>query len=129
MPCGASLAAPLPDVPLPDGRPPMVKGAGLDARTRCRHYAGALDIVAIRFACCGDYYACHLCHEELADHPPARWAADRFEWPAVLCGACGRELTVNEYLSCGNRCTGCGARFNPDCARHRHLYFQVDPSP
>lgn len=32
---------------------------------------------------------------------------------AVLCGACGVEMSVREYLACANRCPTCGAPFNP----------------
>lgn len=107
----------------------VVEGVGLDPRTRCRHYSGAKDIIAVRFACCARYYACHRCHEELAGHPAARWPVDRFDRPAILCGACRRELTVAEYLSCNHGCPFCTARFNPACSRHHHLYFQMDASP
>lgn len=124
MRCGAFLVARRPDMP----ESPVVRGVGMDACTRCRHYDGSLDIIAIRFACCRIHYACHRCHDELADHAPVQWLPDRFDMPAILCGACRRELTIAEYLSCGNRCTGCGARFNPGCVRHRHFYFQVESS-
>jgi len=51
----------------------VVAGA-IDPHTRCAHYHSALDIVAIRMACCGEYYACLHCHEELADHPSTPWS-------------------------------------------------------
>ena len=42
--------------------PPAVTvlGATVDDQTRCVHYAGPLDIVAIRFHCCGEFYPCLL---------------------------------------------------------------------
>ena len=40
----------------------------MDAETRCVHYRSALDIIAIKMACCGVYYACKDCHAALADH-------------------------------------------------------------
>lgn len=46
---------------------------------------------------------------------------------AVLCGVCGHQLTVIEYLDCGSTCPACGTAFNPGCARHRHLYFETLP--
>lgn len=102
-----------------------VRGVELDGATRCAHYHSTLDIVAIRFACCDSYYACHACHAALADHPAARWRADDRNRRAVRCGACTRELTIAEYLGCGDRCPGCAAPFNPGCRNHHHLYFEL----
>ncbi|MBI4512762.1 MAG: hypothetical protein HY702_01510 [Gemmatimonadetes bacterium] len=104
---------------------PRVHGRLVDAHTRCVHYDGPRDIVAIKFRCCGRYYACYSCHEELESHPAARWARGEFGERAVLCGACGAELTINAYLACGYRCPSCGAGFNPGCARHHPLYFET----
>jgi len=50
-----------------------VHGVGLDDETRCVHYHGPTDIVAIRHKCCGDYYACKDCHDALAGHPMEAW--------------------------------------------------------
>ena len=102
-----------------------VAGVDVDAQTRCRHYHSEADIVAIRFPCCDTYYPCHLCHAEVASHPPAVWKRERFGERAVLCGACGAELAIAEYLRSHAACPVCGARFNPGCAAHRHLYFDV----
>ena len=38
-----------------DGTDPLLRGVGLDAQTRCAHYATARDVVALRFACCPAY--------------------------------------------------------------------------
>ena len=103
-------------------RPP-VHGLSLDHETRCAHWASPLDIIAIKMRCCGAYYACRDCHDALADHPAQVWAVEDFDTPAVLCGACGAELSVAEYLACDSRCPRCGAGFNPGCAKHKHLYF------
>lgn len=115
------------------GRPPPARGAvrGLDtdAETRCAHYRGPDDRVAIRFRCCDLHYACHACHEALEDHVALRWPPDAFHRRAVLCGACRSELTIREYLAGGRRCPCCGAGFNPRCADHRHLYFETGGSP
>ena len=46
---------------------PTVLGPVVDDMTRCVHYNTPVDIVAI-FACCGEYYPCHLCHQETAGH-------------------------------------------------------------
>jgi len=102
----------------------MVHGIALDGQTRCAHWHGKLDIVAIRMACCGVYYACRECHDELADHAAKVWPIAEWEQPAVLCGACGLEMSVRDYLGCANQCPACAAAFNPGCASHHHLYFE-----
>jgi uncharacterized CHY-type Zn-finger protein len=104
---------------------PVVKGVTLDAETRCAHWHSPLDIIAIKMRCCGTYYACAQCHDELANHPAEVWPiADRVE-AAVLCGACGAEMSVWVYLACESRCPTCAAPFNPGCANHYHLYFET----
>jgi uncharacterized CHY-type Zn-finger protein len=104
----------------------MTYGKPVDDETRCVHYSSPRDVIAIKFACCDRYYPCHACHEETADHPAIPRPKHRFHEKAVLCGVCKTELSVNEYLSCGYRCPACGADFNPGCARHLRLYFEVD---
>ena len=108
----------------PSIRPPVL-GAVVDDMTRCVHYRTPVDIVAIRFFCCGDYYPCHLCHEETAGHPARPWPIARRDAEAVLCGACGAELPISEYLGASG-CRRCGAAFNERCALHAHLYFEVE---
>lgn len=103
---------------------PSVLGAVIDADTRCRHYAGELDVIAIKFACCGSFYPCHLCHAEYADHAARPWPSDAAEERAVLCGPCGHLLRISEYRLV-DRCPRCAAAFNPRCALHHHLYFDV----
>lgn len=102
---------------------PIVRGVDVDAETRCAHYHSPLDIIAIRLRCCGEYYACKECHDALADHALAQWPPDSFGTRAVLCGACGTELAISQYLSSGNRCPECNAAFNPRCSSHHHFYF------
>ena len=102
-----------------------VHGRLVDAETRCVHWHGPADIIAIRFRCCGRFYACHDCHAELETHPPARWPRDAFDTPAVLCGACGHVLTIRRYLQSAHQCPACGRGFNPRCALHHHLYFET----
>jgi uncharacterized CHY-type Zn-finger protein len=101
-----------------------VRGVGVDPQTRCAHYATEVDVIALRFACCDTYYPCHLCHDAAAEHAPRRWPRRRFGEPAVLCGVCGHQMTVPEYLTCAYRCPRCGAAFNPGCKQHQHLYFE-----
>jgi uncharacterized CHY-type Zn-finger protein len=104
---------------------PEVRGLDLDSETRCAHWRTPLDIIAIKMRCCGVYYACRDCHDALADHPARVWPRSAWDEAAVLCGACGAELSVNAYLACHNRCPSCAAAFNPGCKLHHHLYFEA----
>lgn len=101
---------------------PPVRGKTIDAQTRCVHYGTELDIVAIKFRCCGEYYPCHLCHEECAGHEAEQWHLDEYDRTAILCGVCSTELTIAEYRA-ADRCPSCASAFNPRCALHAHLYF------
>ena len=101
---------------------PHVRGALVDTETRCVHYATPLDVIAIEFACCGEFYPCHLCHAAEAGHPAARWPVSASGQRAILCGVCGHLLTIHEY-SGAESCPGCAARFNPGCKLHWDLYF------
>ncbi len=103
----------------------LVFGKTIDGLTRCVHYHSVLDILAIRFPCCNQYYPCHQCHEECAGHTAQRWPKSRFVEPGILCGACGSEHTIETYLSDPLRCPSCKARFNPNCQLHHHLYFET----
>ena len=103
-----------------------LRGVRVDAETRCAHYDGHTDRVALRFGCCDVYYPCHRCHEETAGHPARPWPLARVDEPAVLCGACRTTLSAREYLASGHTCPACGAAFNPGCAAHRSLYFERD---
>jgi len=100
-----------------------VWGLEVDAQTRCAHYRGPVDIVALKFKCCGRFYPCRECHDAMAGHVAELWPESEREENAVLCGACGRTLAISEYLACAYECPHCKAAFNPGCALHRHLYF------
>jgi uncharacterized CHY-type Zn-finger protein len=102
-----------------------LRGVAVDDETRCRHWHDAVDVIALRFACCDTYYPCAACHAETTDHDPKRWPRDRFGESAVLCGVCRTTLTVESYLDSGDACPDCGASFNPGCRSHRHLYFEL----
>lgn len=102
----------------------------------CAHWHSPLDVVAIRFHCCGRTYPCLHCHDEAEDHSVTPWptaTADERSVDAVLCRVCGTWLTVGEYLGlysassapAGPACPHCAASFNPGCALHAHVYFQV----
>lgn len=101
-----------------------VYGVEVDSQTRCKHYHSEVDIIAIRFPCCDRYYPCYECHEEVADHPAARWERGQWDEKAILCGACGHELTIREYMAGGSACPKCKASFNEGCRNHYHFYFE-----
>jgi uncharacterized CHY-type Zn-finger protein len=102
-----------------------VRGIEVDDRTGCSHYRSELDIVAVKFNCCRTYYSCFYCHELAASHLARIWPRAQFHEKAVLCGACGTELTIHQYLNCQAVCPACQARFNPRCALHHPLYFEI----
>jgi len=101
-----------------------VLGVEVDPYTRCRHYHSDLDIIAIKFKCCCGWYPCFECHAAVADHDPEVWPASEYNKEAILCGNCGHQLTIREYLDCGSTCPLCGSKFNPGCANHYDLYFE-----
>ena len=105
---------------------PKVRGQELDAQTRCAHYRSALDVIAIKMKCCGIYYACKDCHNALADHPIEVWPLAEWNEPAVLCGICGYEMTVEQYLASSAKCPECAAPFNPNCSKHYGFYFETE---
>lgn len=102
-----------------------VHGLDVDAQTRCAHWRSPLDIVAIRMKCCGVYYACKDCHESLAGHAITVWPRGEWDDRAVLCGACGAELSVAAYLASSEACPSCAAPFNPGCRHHHRFYFEM----
>jgi uncharacterized CHY-type Zn-finger protein len=100
-----------------------VRGVNLDPQTRCEHYHGPSDIVAIRMKCCGVYYACKDCHAALTAHEITVWPESEWNHEAILCGACGAALTILQYMQSDSRCPSCCAQFNTGCRNHYHLYF------
>ena len=104
-----------------------VVGVDVDPETRCRHYAGPTDVIAIKFRCCDTWYPCIDCHRALAGHEPQVWSISERDEPAVLCGACGDPAWHRGiYLNGDSSCPRCGAGFNPGCKLHHHLYFETD---
>ena len=103
----------------------QVKGKTTDNQTRCVHYHSPLDIIAIKFKCCGEYYPCYFCHTEEAGHVAVKWPKTEFEQKAILCGNCNTEMTIEEYFDCNYECPYCKAPFNPKCSNHNHLYFET----
>ena len=102
-----------------------VLGPTVDDQTRCVHYRTELDVVAIRFRCCGEFYPCHLCHEETAGHEASVWPSGEQDTHAILCGVCGETMSIRDYLD-ADGCSSCQAPFNPGCRLHKHLYFDTD---
>ena len=102
-----------------------ILGKPIDKQTRCSHYHSSSDIIAIKFKCCHQYYPCYSCHDETAGHAAEVWEKEERTTKAVLCGACGHEMTINEYFSSQNQCPSCRSDFNPNCGKHYYLYFEV----
>ncbi|GAA1120978.1 CHY zinc finger protein [Nesterenkonia jeotgali] len=103
---------------------PQVRGATVDEQTRCRHYAGPRDVVAIRFFCCDRWYPCLRCHQEAETHRITPWPRGRREELALLCGVCRTRFSIAEYLT-AESCERCTAGFNPGCASHHEFYFEL----
>lgn len=108
--------------------PVEVRGQAVTPLTQCAHWHSPLDIIAIKHACCNQFYACISCHDELEEHESTTWPASKRDKRAVLCGQCKYVLRVDEYLQSGSQCTQCGAKFNPGCRNHWALYFEIDGS-
>lgn len=101
-----------------------VHGRVIDAQTRCTHYHTKEDIIAMKSKCCQTYYPCYQCHNESVDHPLERWKRSEFDEKAILCGACGTELTIQDYMDNPSFCLSCKNHFNPNCTSHSHIYFE-----
>ena len=101
-----------------------VFGVDVDGETRCAHWNSELDIIALKFKCCGRWFPCLGCHKAVADHETEVWPIGERDSKAVLCGACGYKLSIAEYLECGSTCPACSSKFNPGCAKHYDLYFE-----
>ncbi len=102
------------------GKP--VYGLDIDPETRCAHWHGGLDIIAIKFKCCGEWFPCFECHSAVAGHEAKVWPVEERNAEAILCGSCGRRLSISEYFDCGSDCPACKKPFNPGCANQYHLY-------
>lgn len=105
--------------------PDVVHGRDVTKRTQCVHYHSERDIIAIKHKCCDTFYACIQCHNELAGHPPQVWDKAERQTKAILCGSCHSKISIADYLACANTCPQCQAAFNPGCANHYHLYFEI----
>ncbi|HQZ96214.1 MAG TPA: CHY zinc finger protein [Pyrinomonadaceae bacterium] len=101
----------------------IIYGVDLDAETRCAHWHSELDIIAIKFKCCGRWFPCFECHAAVANHEPAVWPIGERDAKAILCGKCGKQLRITDYFECDSICPQCRSGFNPGCAKHYWLYF------
>ncbi|MFB4161194.1 CHY zinc finger protein [Geomicrobium sp. JSM 1781026] len=102
-----------------------IHGQVLDEETRCVHYDGPTDIIAIKFACCGRYYPCIHCHEESESHRRRTWATNERDERAIYCGACKTEHTIQTYMN-HTHCPRCSSLWNENCKYHYHYYFEED---
>lgn len=102
----------------------FVYGIDIDRNTRCIHYNSEQDVIAIKFKCCGKYYSCYKCHNEFESHKIIRWLKEEFDKKAIICGVCGCELTINQYIISESVCPNCDTKFNPNCRKHFHIYFE-----
>lgn len=102
-----------------------IKGKVIDNKTRCIHYHSVLDIIAIKFKCCNNYFPCYQCHEEESDHTTQVWEKVDFEIKAIICGACKTEMSITAYKSSDYKCPFCSSNFNPKCSLHDYLYFET----
>jgi uncharacterized CHY-type Zn-finger protein len=101
-----------------------VRGVGVGPETRCAHYHGERDVIALRYGCCESFYPCHECHDAVADHEPEPWPRERFAEAAVVCGVCGTALSARAYLDADHECPACGTAFNSGCVAHHDRYFE-----
>lgn len=110
----------------------MVKVLGkiVDNETRCVHWHTDLDVMAIKFKCCKNFFACYSCHEETTDHPIIKYDLSKQDdcgVEIILCGKCYSTMTFNDYVS-DVRCINCDTPFNPGCKLHYTLYFENVPN-
>ncbi|TGB03834.1 CHY zinc finger protein [Halobacillus salinus] len=101
-----------------------VKGVQVDQESRCAHYHGEVDVIALKSPCCGEFYACYHCHEEIAGHPLKKWSKSDRDHHAILCGHCQNTMSINVYMQT-NVCPHCEHALNPGCANHYPIYFEM----
>ena len=73
--------------------------------TRCSHWHGNSDILALLAPCCNRFYACAECHDEVNARPRGDghtlepWPANTdLDTMALLCGNCKRTFTISAYV-------------------------------
>lgn len=116
---------------------PEIRGKLVDNQTRCEHWHGPTDIIALKFKCCPQmFYSCYECHQELTSHEVEKFdlAIDP-DVKCILCGNCRIELTFTQYSSSFSsssstpnlQCPNCHHQFNNGCKLHYHYYFENIP--
>lgn len=100
-----------------------VFGDVIDKETRCLHYHGSRDIIALKCADCLRYYPCFYCHNQYESHAFAPYSRQDSDHLVVLCGCCQRELTIAAYEAV-SACPACQSPFNPGCKAHAAIYFK-----
>ena len=110
----------------------MVKVLGkvIDNETRCVHWHTELDIMAIKFKCCNEFYPCYSCHQETTSHPIIKYDLSKqidCDTQVILCGKCYTTMTFDDYVH-GIQCINCDSQFNPGCKLHYDLYFENVPN-
>ncbi|WIA08276.1 hypothetical protein OEZ85_007719 [Tetradesmus obliquus] len=82
----------------------LQEGSPLPHKGACKHYRHSYRW--LRFPCCGQRYACDLCHEEAtADGHDAAWAT------RMVCGFCSREQPLDKA------CRHCGRKLATSAAQ------------
>ncbi|WP_216847089.1 CHY zinc finger protein [Granulicella sp. L60] len=100
-----------------------ILGLDVDYQTRCEHSNSPLDVFAIRHKCCGRYYACQRCHDEMAGHPTIHWNTDEQDSMGAFCGICRTEVSIRAYLSSIDRCPNCSSLFNTEFGSQNSAFF------
>ena len=77
----------------------IVYGQLVDDETRCVHYRGEKDIIALKCAKCLKFYPCYQCHNEAEDHNFEPCLASQFDEHTIFCGHCKQTLSIETYLS------------------------------
>lgn len=98
----------------------MFYGEDIDYESRCKHYYGVNDVVALKCTFCQKYYACYKCHDRLENHTFV--PTDYLEDYPVLCGSCHGLLSFEAYQL--GYCCYCAHEFNPKCKNHEQYYFK-----
>ena len=106
----------------------QIYGKLVDKESRCEHWHGPLDVIALRFKCCNRYYACYECHQELVPHVTERYNINDETVPLVICGVCKLEMSFAAYGD-SLQCPNCRSQFNPGCKLHYDMYFMKDDEP
>ncbi|KAH3900132.1 Hot13p SCDLUD_003100 [Saccharomycodes ludwigii] len=103
----------------------LISGKLVDEKSRCIHWHGDLDIIALKFKCCPNtYYSCYTCHQELCNHKVEKYNRLDNKVNLIICGNCRKEFTFQEYVTSDYKCLNCKQKFNPGCKLHYDMYFK-----